>query len=353
MKNKISVYIIFVILTANILCTKISANNNLYNNIITVGEIEQIIDGIVVSQQESMKVSSIDEFINKGLAKYAGTSLSDWFVIALRQYKESFGYSFDGYLSALDKYVKNTANLNATDTQRISLAYAALYNKIVADNNVADKIVTDKIVTNKTDRNEFISKALDASIGKLGIMSYIYGLLLLDCNDYTSDRFTRDEVLNDILSLRLEDGGWALMGDVSDPDITAMTVQALAPYYEKNNIKPIIDEALTLLSEKQLEDGDYSSWGTRNAETAAQVIVALCALGIDCQRDERFIKNGNTLIDGLLEYRLSDGSFSHTPDGLSDSSATAQTMYSLVAVWRQMNGLSVLYDFTADDIVSE
>jgi hypothetical protein len=124
------------------------------------------------------------------------------------------------------------------------------------------------------------------------------------------------------------------------------------------SVRQAVDEALVWLSGVQLASGDFASWGTRNVESAAQVIIALCALGIDPQRDLRFVKNGVSLLDGLLRYRRPDGGFIHAaaydpenptsrPDQ-SNSMAGEQALCCLVAVWRQMNGLNPLYDFRPD-----
>ena len=83
-----------------------------------------------------------------------------------------------------------------------------------------------------------------------------------------------------------------------------MAVQALAPYYNSEKeysyrnlnsdaasakkVREAVDEALDCLSEAQLPDGDFKSWGTENSESCSQVIIALCALGIDLFNDDRF-----------------------------------------------------------------
>lgn len=61
-------------------------------------------------------------------------------------------------------------------------------------------------------------------------MSYIYGEHILN-NGYTSASFTQESVAESIISMQLSDGGWAIMGNYSDVDVTAMAVQALAPQY--------------------------------------------------------------------------------------------------------------------------
>lgn len=77
-------------------------------------------------------------------------------------------------------------------------------------------------------------------------------------------------------------------------------------------MRQAVDAALTVLSALQLDTGDFISWGTQNVESTCQVAVALCSLGIDPASDSRFIKNGNTLIDGIMRYRHESGGFVHS-----------------------------------------
>jgi prenyltransferase beta subunit len=90
----------------------------------------------------------------------------------------------------------------------------------------------------------------------------------------------------------LADGGFSMGGTTADPDVTAMALQALAPYKGQNDIKTVIDRALDCLSRLQNSDGGYSSGGLDNSESAVQVLVALTALGINPDTDTRFIKHG-------------------------------------------------------------
>ena len=91
---------------------------------------------------------------------------------------------------------------------------------------------------------------------------------------------TREKLIETILGAALEDGGWTLSGTKADPDMTAMAIQALAPYYKTNEtVKAAVDKALEALSALQRNDGGFGSWGTVNSESCAQVIVALTALG--------------------------------------------------------------------------
>ena len=77
-----------------------------------------------------------------------------------------------------------------------------------------------------------ISRTLYTVPGSLGIMSYVYGLILADSRGYDI-RPSRDECINAILSCEIDGGGFALYGSLADIDVTAMTVTALSRYYGK------------------------------------------------------------------------------------------------------------------------
>ena len=59
----------------------------------------------------------------------------------------------------------------------------------------------------------------------------------------------------------------------------------------------------------------------------------------------RNIKNGHTLVDGIVLFRLPDGSFSHTLGGAYNATATVQTLYALLSYQRMLIGLAPFYIF--------
>ncbi|MDO4542377.1 MAG: hypothetical protein Q4C00_06080, partial [Bacillota bacterium] len=114
-----------------------------------------------------------------------------------------------------------------------------------------------------------------------------------------------------------------------------------------------VDAGLTALSEMQDANGNFSSWDTCNAEGTAQVIMALCALGIDPATDPRFVKNGNSAIDGLMVfYNSQDGGFYHLKseegEGSSNNIATDQSRDALIVYYRYLNGYNGLYDLSPE-----
>lgn len=144
-------------------------------------------------------------------------------------------------------------------------------------------------------------------IKKQGINGPIFALIALDTNDYeTEDTTIRQQCIDFILDAQFEDGGWALSGSTADPDITAMALQALAPYKSQSNVATAAEEAISTLSATQNSNGGYASWGTVNSESCAQVIVACTAWGINPDTDSRFVKNGKSVVDALLAHYLED-----------------------------------------------
>ncbi len=103
---------------------------------------------------------------------------------------------------------------------------------------------------------------------------------------------TREMYVEKIINSQLDDGGWSLLGSgESDVDVTAMALQALSNYTDNSEVSNCVNKAISFYRQVKNKNGGYSSWGTENSESCAQVIVALCELGIS-PLDERFEKNG-------------------------------------------------------------
>lgn len=164
--------------------------------------------------------------------------------------------------------------------------------------NLCAPLAGDNAGGDKTEKSADYTATL-----KQGINGPIYALIALDYAGYKSEGETevtdvteentttlRDDYLNYILSKEISDGGWALSGTSADPDITMMTVQALSKYTYLPEVNDAVERALTVMSSKQNDQGGYSSWGSVNVESIAQVICGLTMLGIDPSTDERFIK---------------------------------------------------------------
>ena len=185
-----------------------------------------------------------------------------------------------------------------------------------------------------------------------GINGPIFALLALDSGNYEipentadSTQATRDLYVDYIINAQLPEGGWSLMGGEPEIDLTAMALQALAKYQERKDVAEAVEKGIAILSDRQNENGGYQFSAAEQAscESVAQVIVALAELGISLD-DSRFVKNGKTLLDGILQFQQTDGGFSHLIDGETDLLATEQAFYALVAAKRLAAGESSLYN---------
>lgn len=83
--------------------------------------------------------------------------------------------------------------------------------------------------------------------------------------------------------------------------LTAKSAQALAPYQSRKDVSAAIDKALTYLSEQQLPSGGFVKYGDEDVEEDAAVLEMLAALGISLT-DERFTKDGHTVLDGMMGW---------------------------------------------------
>lgn len=277
----------------------------------TVAQVQRLCDGIVAYNG----YTRAQDFIDGYLSDNAGT-MSEFYVLALSQ---SGDYDFSRYESALLSYLDDHSISSATSREKYALTLAAV---------------------GSTDR--YISDTADEAIGGMGMMSLVFGLHLLN-NGYHSSLYSTDGLLSEILSQEKDNGGWAVMGSWGDVDVTAMTLQALAPHYGgRGDVTDAIDRAVDWLSSKQLDSGGFKTMGAENCESAAQVVMALSDLGIDPQNDGRFRKNGTSVMETMMDYRLSNGGFSHTGND-GNATATVEVFCALTAYRRMCYGQSCFY----------
>lgn len=281
-------------------------------------------------------------------APIVGSIGGEWMVIGLARDGKLTKNVADAYYANVEAYVK--ANINekeqlhknkSTDNARVILALTAM----------------GKDVTNVQGHNLLAGFTDMAYISKQGINGPIWALIALDSHDYEipeSCKITRQQLVEAILAAQLSDGGWNLSGETADADVTAMALQALVPYTSDEKVMAAVEKGIDGLSELQLDNGGFGSWGTANSESCAQVIVALTALGIDPAADARFIKNDKTVLNAFAAFAVKDG-FAHAADQNGNlqhnQMATEQAFYAMVAYNRFKSGENDLYNML--DVVLE
>lgn len=165
-----------------------------------------------------------------------------------------------------------------------------------------------------------------------------------------------DYILSSVITTD-KGSGWALFGKVPDVDITAIVLTSLSPYYDSDSrVQKAVDNAIKWLSNAQEDDGGYyclsAGSSVENCESVSQVVVALCALGIDPDTDSRFIKNGNSAYSALLGFYNGEGDFCHTESADAGGLATTEGFYALVAYNRFITGKTALFNMSDVEIVA-
>lgn len=186
-----------------------------------------------------------------------------------------------------------------------------------------------------------------------GLNGAAWALIALDSGGYEIPinseavvRASREMYVQKILDSQHSDGGWALNeNSQSDVDITAMALTALSGYRGQSEVAKAEDKALEYLSSVQNDNGGFSSRKTENAESTAQVLAALCTLGIDIN-DDRLVKNQKCVLDGLLDFYNYDGSFNHTKDGVPNRMAAEQALYAMAAYERKETNKTPIFDMS-------
>ena len=287
--------------------------------------------------QEAYKTTG-DYLSGKG-TPIVGSIGGEWLTIGLarsgRTVPEGYYDNAVAYVKAEINTTTNRLDRNkSTDNARLILALTAI-GKDVTDVGGFDLLAG-------LDDMKYVKRQ--------GTNGPVWTLIALDSHGYTpAGSVTRDALVETILSLQKDSGAWYInsTNTTDDVDMTAMAIQALAPYYKTNEaVKAAVDKALTWLSTMQKSDGSFAEMAgvASSSESTAQVLVALCALGIDPTADARFAKNSFHVVDGLLTFYTGEAFKHQFADTTVDQMGTEQSYYALAAYMRLTGGRSFLYD---------
>lgn len=282
---------------------------------------------------------------------------SEWFVLGLvRSGMELDDSYFQTYYNHFANYLEENKGILTNSVKYTEYSKAAIVMTSIGKD--ARKIAGYNLLKPLADMDMVTAQ---------GTNGPIWALIALNCYpDYTipkvssvSNQTTKEKLITYILEQEMLDGGWKMTGNFPDPDLTGMAIQALAPFYQKEGYEEVtaaIDRALEVLGEMQNTTGGYSTMGVETSESCSQVITALCALGIDPEKDERFVKGGNWTVENLLSYYVDGKGFMHVKAdegnngggaaGEVNGMATEQAYYALTAYQRFKNGQTSLYDMS-------
>ncbi len=282
---------------------------------------------------------------------------SEWFVLGLarngfdlnNKYFKTYYNHFANYLEENKGKLTNTVKY--TQYSKAILTVTAI----------------GKNATNVAGYNLFKPLADFDMVVAQGMNGPIWALLALDCNPKyeipkvsgIKNRTTRQKLIDYLIEGECKNGGWNLMGESGDSDLTGMALQALAPYYQKKGYEKVtkaVDRALDYLSTIQLKNGGYETMDVETSESCVQIITGLTSLGIDPEKDVRFVKGGYWTIENLLTYHVSKSGFMHVKAGADNNGggaagevngmATEQAFYGLISYLRLKDGKTALYDMS-------
>lgn len=241
--------------------------------------------------------------------------------------------SYDAYLAALERHVteryaeQGTLDaLMATEYSRTILTVAMLGGDPAAFGTRPDGTTVDLLDDGVWN--------FAGELGAQGLNGLIFALLAVDAGTYPEPeraKNTRAGIVEAIRAAQEPDGGFGLVSGASEADLTAMALQALAPYGRDETV----ERALAWLKDQMQPDGTFLAYGEPSAESCAQVLLALAALGIDPEQEFGSV-NPET---GLAEFQKADGSYAHLlTDTEGNLMATEQAMLALCALERLPDG---------------
>lgn len=295
-------------------------------------------------KKRTLEISKDQDLFTKKFLMQAGTSGVDWYAIGIGRLGMSDSYH--AYLKAIEQNIvrryRSTNQLDvvrATEWHRTGLAILSCG---------GDPTQLQKGTINLVEDGCY-NRGKKMPLNAQGDNAWFWALILMDGLRYKIPEQAvdqREQLTRSILSKQQPDGGFSF-GKNSSPDATGMALQALAPYYNKDKlIRNAIDQAIEYLSLTQKTNGNYSNDGDESCESLVQVIIGLCSIGIDPQKDSRFIKNGHNLVEAFLKFQQKDGGFGHMSNqGRSDSIASEQALLALTALIRFDKRLHNIYDF--------
>ena len=280
-----------------------------------------------------------------------GSTYGEWAVLAEARGNVSASVWYDKYLSNIAKSVASmNGKLDPTSTQTKHTEYSRVILALTALGEDATKFTGSNSTVYNLVEPLFEKNGSTYRVSEQGNNGTAFALIALDSGNYydnATGTTARNAWIKSLCDAQINNGAWGIDADFpgSNVDMTAMVVQALAPYCSTNaTVKAAVDKAVEWLSAEYQKTGDYGS-----SESAAQVIVALSALGIDAKTDSRFQHNGISVLSNFLSYADPNSKgFLHDkqPNSTVNQMASEQAAYTLVAYDRYVNGSKRLYDMS-------
>ncbi|WP_157349691.1 DUF4430 domain-containing protein [Bacillus sp. EE-W1] len=271
-------------------------------------------------KQENIQVpvAQVNEAIFKTSEKMLQDGIeSDWVALGLSRSGKNVPIEakLNYVKSVTEKVEKRINRFSATDLARTIIMMNAMQADPtkVGEHNLVQKLYESDKVNSVT--------------------GYTFALLAFDTKKYevpVNSKWNRVALVDALLNSQHTDGGWTYdsassKDSASSVDVTGMVLSALAPYQEREDVKPAVQKAVAYLYNEQLEKGGFSADGQENSNSVAQAIIGLSLVqDVDQNRLHKAMQN-------LLSYQLPNGEFKWLPSDQNGSGmATEQAFLALL-----------------------
>ncbi|ABK86251.1 LPXTG-motif cell wall anchor domain protein [Bacillus thuringiensis str. Al Hakam] len=288
-------------------------------------------------KQENIQVpaAQVNDAISKTSEKMLQDGIeSDWVALGLSRSGKDIPIEAKlNYVKAVTEKVEKRVNrFSATDLARTIIMMNAMNADPtkVGEHNLVQKLYESDKVNSVT--------------------GYAFALLAFDTKKYevpVDSKWNRVALVDALLNAQHTDGGWTYdsassKDSASSVDVTGMVLSALAPYQEREDVKPAVQKAVAYLYNEQLENGGFSADGQENSNSVAQAIIGLSLVkDVDQNRLHKAMQN-------LLSYQLPNGEFKWLPGDQNGSGmATEQALLALL----QFKDLGKsIYDWSTESV---
>ncbi|WP_436866216.1 DUF4430 domain-containing protein [Bacillus fungorum] len=271
-------------------------------------------------KQENIQVpaTQVNDAISKTSEKMLQDGIeSDWVALGLSRSGKNVPIEakLNYVKSVTEKVEKRINRFSATDLARTIIMMNAMQADPtkVGEHNLVQKLYESDKVNSVT--------------------GYTFALLAFDTKKYevpVNSKWNRVALVDALLNAQHTDGGWTYdsassKDSASSVDVTGMVLSALAPYQDREDVKPAVQKAVAYLYNEQLENGGFSADGQENSNSAAQAIIGLSLVkDVDQNRLHKAVQN-------LLSYQLPNGEFKWLPGDQNGSGmATEQALLALL-----------------------
>ena len=328
------------------------AQQKLVSNYSRLTDAEEALENLGTTAIYEEYLSNVLEYVKLETSNPSlGSTYGEWAVLAEARGNVSASVWYDKYLSNMATTVASkNGKLDNTKTQTKHTEYSRVILALTALGEDATKFTGSNGTVYNLVEPLFEKNGSTYRVSEQGNNGTAFALIALDSGNYydnATGTTARNAWIKSLCDAQINNGAWGIDTDFpgSNVDMTAMVVQALAPYCSTNaTVKAAVDKAVEWLSAEYQKTGDYGS-----SESAAQVIVALSALGIDARTKADFQYKGISVLSNFLSYADPNSKgFLHDkqPNSTVNQMASEQAAYTLVAYDRYVNGSKRLYDMS-------